>query len=184
MVLVAFFVIGFAYSASAGVAPDEDGDAIPDVLDKCKMDSRNSVAPSTCDTDCDGYGNVCDADFNQNGSVNPIDFSDFFIPVFKGFASATHGEDMNCNGVVNPIDFSDFFIPKFKGANGGSVSGPSGLSCAGTPGCGCGGCLSCHDCASGNQACVNGACGGCTSDDQCCAPRVCVFGSCDLIIPP
>src|SRR5258705_10546975 len=50
---------------------DTDADGIPDVLDKCLLDSRNAV--STCDTDGDGYGNVCDGDFNQSGVTNTID---------------------------------------------------------------------------------------------------------------
>ncbi|MDP9035673.1 MAG: hypothetical protein M3O50_12785 [Myxococcota bacterium] len=38
-------------------------------------------------------------------------------------------------------------------------------------------CGSCKDC--GNQACINGSCNaGCTSNDQCCAPLLCVQGSC------
>jgi hypothetical protein len=124
--------IGYPIASFAGLAPDADGDGIPDVLDKCTLDSRNVA--SSCDTDVDGYGNPCDADFDQNGVVNANDFSNYFIPAFKGGSSA-QGQDMDCNGVVNANDFSNYFVPKFKGALGGAVPGPSGLSCAGTPGC-------------------------------------------------
>src|SRR5213593_1420756 len=62
--------IGFPIASFAGLAPDADGDGIPDVLDKCTIDSRNATPPATCDTDSDGYGNPCDGDFNQDGSVN------------------------------------------------------------------------------------------------------------------
>src|SRR5215510_9334235 len=58
-------LIGFPIASFAGLAPDADGDGIPDVLDKCSIDSRNATAPATCDTDSDGYGNVCDGNFNQ-----------------------------------------------------------------------------------------------------------------------
>jgi hypothetical protein len=37
-------------------------------------------------------------------------------------------------------------------------------------------CTSCHDCA--NQACTSGVCGACTDSSQCCAPLVCVAGTC------
>jgi hypothetical protein len=181
LVLVASFVIGFAYSASAGVASDADGDAIPDVLDKCMLDSRNATAPSTCDVDVDGYGNVCDGDFDQNNAVNATDFTMLFIPAFKGNDPSPwpQGMDMDCNGAVNATDFTMYFIPRFKAVP--AVPGPSGLSCAGQSGCAV--CISCNDCA-GNP-CVNGACSaGCTSDDQCCAPKVCASGSCQLILPP
>lgn len=77
-------LIGFPIASSAGLAPDADGDGIPDVLDKCSIDSRNATAPATCDHDTDGYGNVCDPDFNQDFSVNAADFGMFFVPKFKG----------------------------------------------------------------------------------------------------
>jgi hypothetical protein len=62
------------------------------VLDKCTLDSRNAAA--TCDTDVDGYGNACDADFDQNFAVTRST-SDVFIPAFKGLdvpdRAAGHG---------------------------------------------------------------------------------------------
>jgi len=130
-------LIGYPIASFAGLAPDGDADGIPDVLDKCTLDSRNASAPSTCDTDVDGYGNVCDGDFDQNYSINSNDFSQKFLPSFKnppGVAPVL-GQDMDCNGTVNSTDFTMFFVPKFKGALGGPVPGPSGLSCAGTAGC-------------------------------------------------
>jgi hypothetical protein len=60
-------LIGYPIASFAGLAPDADGDGIPDVLDKCSTDSRN--VSISCDTDQDGYGNICDGDFNQNGTV-------------------------------------------------------------------------------------------------------------------
>jgi len=137
LLAVFWLVLALPSASRAGVAPDDDGDGIPDVLDKCTMDSRNATPPSTCDSDSDGYGNVCDADFNQNFVVNSVDFADYFMPAFKGFDPSPwpEGMDMNCNSAVGSVDFSDFFIPKFKGALGGAVPGPSGLSCAGQPNC-------------------------------------------------
>jgi hypothetical protein len=127
--------LGLPLASSAGVPCDcGDGDGIPDVLDKCTFDSRNAVA--TCDSDADGYGNPCDADFDQNFFVNAVDFSMFFIPRFKsGVDSGGVGTDMDCNGTVNAVDFGMYFVPKFKGALGGAHPGPSGLACAGQPGC-------------------------------------------------
>jgi Thrombospondin type 3 repeat len=128
--------IGLPLATNAGPLIEGDGDGIPDVLDKCTEDSRNGTPPMTCDTDQDGYGNVCDADFDQSGTVNVVDFSMYFIPRFKaGSDSPTVGADMDCSGTVGANDFSMFFIPKFKGALGGAIPGPSGLACAGTPGC-------------------------------------------------
>jgi hypothetical protein len=132
-------LIGLPIASFAGLAPDFDSDGIPDVLDKCTLDSRNSVAPATCDADTDGYGNTCDGDFNQDFSVNATDFLMFFVPAFKGFDPTPwpQGMDMNCDSSVNATDFLMFFVPKFKNAPplGGNKPGPSGLACAGTPGC-------------------------------------------------
>jgi hypothetical protein len=125
-------LIAYPIASFAGLAPDADNDGIPDVLDKCTLDSRNVTA--SCDTDVDGYGNPCDADFDQNFAVVASDFTNFFVPAFKGGSSA-RGQDMDCNGSVVASDFTSFFVPKFKGALGGAIPGPSGLACAGTAGC-------------------------------------------------
>ena len=129
--------VAFGISAHAGPPDESDGDGIPDVIDKCTWDSRNGIAPSTCDSDCDGYGNVCDADFDQNFGVLGSDYTMYFIPAFKGLVAPTRGQDMDCNGTVLGSDFTMYFIPKFKGQLGGAIPGPSGLACAGQPGCGC-----------------------------------------------
>jgi hypothetical protein len=104
--MVLTLTIGFPIASFAGLAPDDDGDGIPNVLDKCTLDSRNATAPATCDTDTDGYGNVCDGDYDQNFTTNSTDFTTYFVPKFKNAP-----------------------------ALGGAVPGPSGLPCAGTPGC-------------------------------------------------
>jgi hypothetical protein len=127
-------LIGLPVASFAGLAPDVDSDGIPDVLDKCTLDSRN--ASFTCDQDVDGYGNTCDGDFDQSGTTNTTDFSTYFIPSFKSGTATSRGTDMDCSGAVNTTDFSTFFIPKFKGtAPGGAAPGPSGLTCRGQPNC-------------------------------------------------
>ena len=70
------------------------------------------------DTDGDGYGNICDADINNDGIVNVIDLGLFRAVFFTGDADA----DFNGDGIVNVIDLgvlkSGFFQPP----------GPSGLN--------------------------------------------------------
>jgi hypothetical protein len=59
------------------------------------------------------------------------------------------------------------------GGASGSDGGPGGTTTCGT----------CKDC--GNQACINGVCGqACTSSSDCCAPLICVNGSCTILPPP
>src|SRR3989442_10810275 len=116
-------LVAYPIASFAGLAPDADGDGIPDVLDKCTLDSRNVA--SSVDTDQDGYGNVCDGDFNQNGTTNSTDFSMFFAPALANGIPTARGTDMNCNGTVNSTDFSMFFAPKLAT---GAGAGPSGLA--------------------------------------------------------
>ncbi len=55
--------------ASLLLAPDgvdSDGDGVADDTDNCTLVTN----PGQRDTDDDGYGNVCDGDFNQDGVVN------------------------------------------------------------------------------------------------------------------
>ena len=121
--------------ASWAAAGDADGDGIPDALDKCMLDSRNKTAD--CDTDGDGYGNVCDPDFDQDFAVTAHDFGKYFAPSMKSGTPASTGTDLNCDGKVDQEDYRAYFEPKFKGEKkqGGAVPGPSGLPCAGQPGC-------------------------------------------------
>jgi len=46
--------------------PDADSDGVPDIADNC----GNVPNPSQADRDHDGYGDHCDADFNQDGLVD------------------------------------------------------------------------------------------------------------------
>jgi hypothetical protein len=124
--------LGIAHAAFAQASSDADGDGVPNELDNCTLDPRNTGLAG-CDTDCDGYGNVCDADFDQNGTVSASDFRTFFVPAFKSGVPTARGTDMNCSGSVSSADFTRYFVPQFtRGA-----PGPSGLACAGQPGCGC-----------------------------------------------
>jgi hypothetical protein len=43
-------------------------------------------------------------------------------------------------------------------------------------------CKTCGDC--GNQACIAGRCGACQTSADCCAPLLCVAGSCQAAAPP
>lgn len=117
----ALAILLLAVSAEA-VPGDADNDGIPNLQDKCVLDSRNVIYP--CDTDGDGYGNVCDPDFDQNNAVNSQDFTNYFVPAFKG-GTVSFGQDLDCNGTVSAGDFISYFVPKFKGALGGAVPGPS-----------------------------------------------------------
>jgi hypothetical protein len=112
------------------IAPlvDTDGDGIPDANDNC-VDIPNAP-PLDCDTDQDGYGNVCDGDFDNDGSVTSSDMSALFLPDFSTGVDSGTGTDMDCDGDVTSADFSFFLFQYSQG-----LAGPSGLPCAGTVPC-------------------------------------------------
>lgn len=86
---------------------------------------------SQCDRDQDGYGNVCDGDFDQNGHVDALDLSGFFAPDREAGRDRGRGTDMNCDGVVDDVDYSNYFEAQLRRAG----PGPSGRPCAGDPPC-------------------------------------------------
>jgi hypothetical protein len=78
------------------VAADNDSDGVPDSLDNAPETDN----PGQEDTDGDGYGNICDADFNNDGNVN---FFDKFI-LGQAFNNYNENADMNSDGSVNFFD--------------------------------------------------------------------------------
>jgi hypothetical protein len=95
---------------------DSDNDGMPDVIDNC-IDVSNGPStpgmdPSNMqrDTDGDRYGNICDADLNNDGIVNLSDYS-AFRAAFGGAAPLTppqENADFNGDGFVNLSDYSTF----------------------------------------------------------------------------
>jgi hypothetical protein len=97
-----------------GRLADADEDGVLDARDNCILDSNADQR----DTDGDGYGNVCDADLNQDGVVNFVDLGLFKTVFFNNDPDA----DFDGDGNVNFRDLAqlkaDFFKPP----------GPSGLA--------------------------------------------------------
>lgn len=89
-----------------GGETDTDGDGVGDSIDNCieiaNADQRN--------TDADLFGNICDADLDNNGIVNLVDYN-LFRPSFGQTAplsAAAENADFNGDGIVNLNDFSLF----------------------------------------------------------------------------
>jgi hypothetical protein len=99
---------------AAGDYTDVDGDEIPDECDNCILVAN----AEQCDSDADGYGNMCDSDLNNNGVVNTVD-----LGLFKNvFLTADANADFNCNGVVNVVDLGILKL------NFLAAPGPSGVA--------------------------------------------------------
>ena len=87
------------------VNSDYDSDGVPDSVDN----APETANADQIDTDGDGYGNICDADFNNDDTVNFYDYS-----ILQSAWGSTDGDtewnadaDMNSDGSVNYTDFSN-----------------------------------------------------------------------------
>ncbi len=95
-------------------AKDSDGDGVADDVDNC-VDAANA---DQRDTNADGFGNLCDADLNNDNIINFID-----LGLLRAvFFTADPDADFDGDGSVNFIDLgimrSSFFGPP----------GPSGVA--------------------------------------------------------
>ena len=105
--------------------PDFDGVIAPD--DNC-TDQPNSLQ---IDSDLDGYGNACDADYDNSGFVGSGDFNRFrsaFESVL-GDPGYNPALDFDSDNAIGAPDFN-FFRSAFE-----DPPGPSDLACAGTIPC-------------------------------------------------
>jgi len=135
VMLVSIFAFGLALNANAGAVVDTDSDLVPDAFDNCTALANGPAEGSNqVDSDQDGYGNACDADYrfeNVNPGGVPDDFlvttGDFpiFLDAFTG-TTPNLATDHNGDGLTTTADFSTF-LAQFQGTQ---PLGP-GLSCAG-----------------------------------------------------
>ena len=98
----------------SGSVADSDGDGVPDSADNCTLLAN----PGQVDTDGDGYGNRCDADFNNDCIVNVVDLGQFRMAYFGPYPLF----DLNNDGQVNILDLGLFRLAFF------TVPGPSGVT--------------------------------------------------------
>jgi hypothetical protein len=97
---------------------DADGDGVADSADNCTQ----AANPDQCDSNGDGYGNLCDGDINNNNSTGAQDDVLFRQQMGQPSASPIYNvADINCNGGVNSQDYVLFRSLL------GSPPGPSGL---------------------------------------------------------
>jgi hypothetical protein len=120
--------------ACAGSAPctacdaaDSDGDGICDALDDCV----GTPDPLQIDSDLDGFGNVCDTDYTNDGVAGVPDLVIFreALGTFAGDPHYSSAVDANSDGGIGAPDLV------VVSTRLGEAPGPSGLACAGTPPC-------------------------------------------------
>lgn len=131
--------MGLSFSSFAGSITDGDSDGVPDQYDNCSAVANGPLLGGCAaqeDTDLDGYGNSCDADWDNDGGI--IGGTDFLA--FSAAFGATPVDvnwdaivDSDCDAVIGGTDFL-LFSAQFAGS-----VGPSGLACAdpsiGAPSC-------------------------------------------------
>ncbi len=118
--------VGSALQSLTGCA-DPDADGVCAERDNCLSAANSSQA----DFDLDGFGDACDADYDQTGVVGASDFS-----LLRGKLGQRAGDpgfdprfDSDGDGVVGSSDLS-LLRSQMAGP-----PGPSGLACAGSPFC-------------------------------------------------
>jgi len=113
--LATALVLGSAPTASlAGV----DGDGVPDALDNCPLTPNGPGNVSDqVDTDGDGYGNACDADYNGDGATTTIDYTELLTLLVNGEIALTGPDlekDHDGDGYLTLGDLS-YFEQAFTG---------------------------------------------------------------------
>ena len=102
---------------------DFDLDGVGDTVDNCS----EAPNPMQDDIDADDCGNLCDADYDNDGSV---DFGDFGYFTSKCFGTRNAACD-HTEPIGDTVGIADF---PFVTSNFGNVPGPSGTT-AGTTAC-------------------------------------------------
>jgi len=133
--LLSMLFIGSCLGIASNVdaVSDTDSDGVPDAFDNCVLVSNGPLTGGLCapqaDADQDGYGDVCDADFGNDGGVGLDDVHQIVGQIGQPYDAAY---DFNCDGGSGGIDDVNFV---FSEAGDYAAPGPSGLACAGTVPC-------------------------------------------------
>ena len=136
LILCALGACGACGAVASAAGPDTDGDGVADSTDNCRLEQN----PSQLDADGDGWGNRCDADFDNSGGVNVIDLA----ILREAFFTNDPLTDLNADGVVNVIDLAIirnlFFEPpgpagyaQWNSATGGDWADPANWFPAAVP---------------------------------------------------
>ena len=106
---------------AGAVLPDHDADGIPNAFDRCLL----VADPAGRDTDRDGFGEACDADYDANGHVDERDAQ--ILEPWLGSACDAPGfpTELDADGDCAIGDFeSELLASQLDGR-----PGPSGIAC-------------------------------------------------------
>lgn len=127
--ILSLLILSYTGMAHAQALPDTDGDGVIDALDNC-LEAPNGGAETggQRDSDRDGYGDACDADYNNDNITSTADFPRF-LAAFAG-ETVDPVTDHSGDGQTTSADFP-VFLAAFRSRG---APGPSGLDCAGRGG--------------------------------------------------
>ena len=109
------------------ICADADGDGVCNTNDNCLLVANANQR----DSNAEGYGNLCDADLNNSGTVTTADFGLLRSVLNQSALSSPTAADADLNG-SGVVTTSDFAILR---ARLNTAPGPSGLACAGSVPC-------------------------------------------------
>ncbi|MDJ0787673.1 MAG: thrombospondin type 3 repeat-containing protein [Myxococcota bacterium] len=122
------FELRAGFVASRVHADDFDGDGVPDAVDNCTEVPNPDQADVNAAVDDDPtlpgvqhYGDACDADLDDDGSVGPSDFFGVFRPCLGATVAQSPSctvADLDADGTVAPSDFFGGLRPAFGTAPG------------------------------------------------------------------
>ncbi len=126
LLLTAFLLL--AAAAPVAALDDGDGDGVADVFDNCVLVSNPGQEDADAGSDDDSslagvqhYGDVCDADLDDDGTVGASDFFGVFRPCL-GADLTLRPEcvkaDLDGDGTVGPSDFFGVLRPALGGPPG------------------------------------------------------------------
>jgi arylsulfate sulfotransferase len=94
---------------------DTDKDGTPDYMDNCKYAANGPLIPDAggniqLDSDSDGFGNICDADLNNDNLTNSMDLGLLKLNFFTNNSQSDFDQaaDLNGDGIINSNDLGIF----------------------------------------------------------------------------
>lgn len=118
IVITIFLIVAWLPLSGNAAVSDSDGDGVPDTQDNC-IEIKNT---NQRDNNADGYGNVCDADLDNNGLVSFADLNLFR----SAFDTDNADADFDGSGLVSFNDLNIFRTlfdkPPGPAGTGGNIS--------------------------------------------------------------
>jgi len=102
--VLAAMLVSFSFGVPPAIAGTICGDSDFDTIDDCSDNCSDTPNPAQDDTDGDDCGNLCDADYDNDGVVGFLDFGQYTV----AFGGSDDLEKDHTEPVTGPIGFISF----------------------------------------------------------------------------